>query len=247
MRTKSVFSAARAAALGAGLLLTLSLSGCALLGGPEQGAKLVDKGGFEEVKRLAPGLFHAQGLDLQELPVLDDGRERGSYGELVFKRLSPEFLYGEKAHDVYLGKSFRETLTPSSRVYHDRDGGGFRIVHPTQSLSMRLLAVVDWNVDGRPDWLLRCVIESFRGGKVRTYYLLAPDPGKAPKVQGSVLAVVDGMGAARPVVSIRDVSSYGREAELPPTEVSDSRPGERTVTEPPKASRGPDPLRERDL
>lgn len=56
-------------------------------------------------------------------------------------------------------KIFTRTPYAQSHVFRDKDGQGFSIVHPSQKLSVRMLAVVDWNGDGVEEWLARCVLK----------------------------------------------------------------------------------------
>ena len=100
-----------------------------------------------------------------------------------------------------------------------------------------MLAVVDWNGDKTEDWLVRCTVESFKGNRVRHYYVLAPAPKGSEMTHGIILASVEEMGYAKPIVDVRDVSSYGKGEEMPPTDVEDVLPGDTTVTTPPSGEK----------
>ncbi|HIV99965.1 MAG TPA: hypothetical protein H9894_02085 [Candidatus Desulfovibrio intestinipullorum] len=234
----------------AGLILclwsVLLLAGCAQ--GSGRSAEVVDNGEYARLIRLFPKQMQAQGLADTGLAYHDAGKPDGQFGTLMFDRLSPDFLFNEKGHHIYLGATFHQTLTPSSRVYPDRDGQGFAIVHPSQRLAMRMLAVVDWNRDDHDDWLMRCTVETFRGNRVRHYYVLAPAPSGREMTHGTILASVEEMGLARPILQARDMSGYGRsEDELPPTVVEDALPGERPVTAPPTHDKSSGGVQERDI
>ncbi len=228
------------------LLAAGSLSGCALGGG---GAAVVDNTEYARLIRTLPKVMQAQGLADADLRYTDTGRPDGKFSELMFAQLSPDFLFGEQGHHIYFGENFHATLTPKSRVYPDSDGQGFAIVHPTQRLHMRMLAVLDWNKDTQEDWLMRCTIESFRGNRVRHYYVLAPVPApvRGAMTHGTILASVEEMGLARPIVHVRDTAGYGRGEELPPTEVEDVLPGSATMVTPPARSVPAGGVQERDL
>ncbi len=224
-----------------------ALSGCALR--PAMTPQVADTRGYAQLIRLAPALMQARHLADADLSFHSAGRPKGGWGQTMFRMVSPDFLFGEDGHDVYLGETFRGTRTPMSREYFDADGYGFFIVHPTQRLSLRLLARVDWNGDGAWDWLMRCTVETFRGSRVRHYYVLAPEPAAAGQMtHGVIMAAVDEMGLARPLVALRDISSYGKDADAaPPTEVKEGLPGDFRVTEPPSAARPAGGVQERDI
>ena len=232
--------------LAAYLVSVLLLSGCGFM----HGAEVVDEAGYKRLIRLMPGEMQAQGLADESLAYRDLGAPAGKYGRAMFERLSPDFLYRENLPYIYLGETFRRTLTPKSRVTFDPDGQGFAILHPTQRLSMRMLAVTDWNRDKTFDWLMLCSVESFRGNRTVRYYVLAPAPDGPEPSHGTIMASVEDMGPATPVVRVRDLSGYGQGA-IPPTEVEDLMPGQRQVTTPPtaagNASEGEGGVRERDI
>ena len=61
-----------------------------------------------------------------------------NYGDVLFQRLSPSFMFGETAHDVYLGATFAATILPDSRVKHWDNG--FSIRHATQTITVNMVA-----------------------------------------------------------------------------------------------------------
>ncbi len=228
--------------------LAAVLSGCALLQ-PSMTPQVADRQEYARFIRLAPALMQSRHLADANLAWYDAGRPRGSWGRTMFRMVSPDFLFGEESHDVYMGETFRGTRTPMSHELFDADGFGFSIVHPTQRLSLRLLARLDWNGDGGRDWLMRCTVETFRGNRVRWYYVLAPEPASAGEMtHGVIIATVDERGLAQPLVTMRDSASYGKPREsMPPTEVIDGLPGEFRVTEPPSAEQPAGGVQERDI
>lgn len=231
------------AALGVSVLLP---GGCA----PGlHGAQVVDTREYTRLIRTLPKVMQAQGLSDADLTYVDRGRPEGRFADLMFAHLSPDFLFAEQGHHIYLGENFHATLTPKSKVYPDSDGQGFAIVHPTQRLHMRMLAVLDWNRDKTEDWLMRCTVETFRGNRVRHYYVLAPAPAreKNAMTHGTILASVEEMGLARPIVNVRDISGYGRAEEVPPTEVEDVLPGSATMVTPPAREVPVGGVQEREL
>ncbi len=212
------------------LLLTLAfaLSGCA-------GSCVVDQQGYAQMLKRFPSEMQSRGIASLETT---SAVPSPSYGEVLYKRLSPDFIYGEQGHHLYMGENFHKTLTPHSRLTMDGDGRGFSIAHPTQRLAMRMLAVVDWNGDGDLEWLTRCTVETYRGGKMREYYVLVPDPANNQGMLHGMICATADMPAAglAPVTKVRDTSSFGKKEEsIPKTEVHESLPGERMVTQPPSA------------
>lgn len=224
------------------------LAGCAL-----SGPQVVDDKDYAQMIRRFPKVMQEKGFadsQLHYTAALKFGS--GHYGEVLHNRLSPDFLYTEQkpGQDVYLGDTFHETLTPMSHEYMDKDGAGFRIVHPSQKVSVRMLAVLDWNGDGKDDWLVLCRVENYRGSLTRDYYLLLPDPDS---VRGMLHAVVAATAESRgagltPVTSLRNTDAFGKkDAEMPQTKVKELEPGRETVTEPPSSKHPEGGVQERNI
>ena len=133
------------------LVLLTFLGGCAASGSPHA----VDEKGCSRFAHLFPKAAQERGID----GLTTSGFDSERYGDVLFRQLSPDFINQEPGHDIYLGENFHRTLTPQSHVFRDKDGQGFSIVHPSQKLSVRMLAVVDWNGDGVEEWLARAVLK----------------------------------------------------------------------------------------
>ena len=131
------------------LVLLTFLGGCAASGSPHA----VDERGCSRFAHLFPKAAQERGID----GLTTSGFDSERYGDVLFRQLSPDFINQEPGHDIYLGENFHRTLTPQSHVFRDKDGQGFSIVHPSQKLSVRMLAVVDWNGDGVYDHATICV------------------------------------------------------------------------------------------
>ncbi|MBO4296610.1 MAG: hypothetical protein J5863_07625, partial [Desulfovibrio sp.] len=97
-------------------VLALALSGCA--GSP----CVVDQQGYSQMLKRFPSEMQARGIASLES---SSNVPSPSYGEVLYKRLSPDFIYGEQGHHLYMGENFHKTLTPHSRLTMDRDGRGF--------------------------------------------------------------------------------------------------------------------------
>ncbi|MDO5536730.1 MAG: hypothetical protein Q4F72_04295 [Desulfovibrionaceae bacterium] len=232
------------------LVLTpaLLLTGCTLFK-PDMTPNVVNTPDYVRLLHLVPQEMQRQRLADSKLAYLDAGKPSGQFGPAIYRQVSPDFMFGEQGHDIYLGETFHATETPLSRYYPDKDGQGFAIVHLSQRLAMRMLARVDWNHDGKWDWLMRCTVETFKGSRVRHYYVLAPEPANPREmVHGTILAVVDDRGYAAPVVQVRDTRDYGKAAEeMPLTEVIDGLPGDLRMTEPPSKQVRTGGVQERSL
>ena len=112
-----------------------------------------------------------------------------NYGEILFRQLSPEFLYTDRGH-VYLGSTFAATRTPSSHATVRKTG--FTIIHPTQTINLAMLGIVDWNNDEKDEWLIACDVRPHLGSESRTYYVLVPPPlRKGEPLQATVAAVYE--------------------------------------------------------
>lgn len=156
------------------------------------------------------------------------------YGEILFRRLSPSFLIADTAREVYPGENFAAALLPGSRVRHWPNG--FSIEHPTQTLTVHMVAVADWNDDGQDEWIVSCLVEPKRGGRTRTYYVLVPPPRHEHEpLKGTPAAIYECFGLACSLY-VRESKVIERATADPlslPTEVQDVLPGLQAVTRPP--------------
>ena len=127
---------------------------------------------------------------------------------------------------------------------------GFTIIHPTQTINLAMLGIVDWNNDEKDEWLIACDVRPHLGSESRTYYVLVPPPlRKGEPLQATVAAVYECYGLACKL-TVRDSRAIPRvgEGELPPTDVHDALPGMEGVTEPPRPDSTPrSGLQERSL
>ena len=145
------------------------LAGCGA-----KGVTVVDKSGFVTMSQRMPQEMKARGLltdDGSYISLPGGGGE--NYGEILFRQLSPEFLFNDRGH-VYLGSTFAATRTPSSHATVRKTG--FTIVHPTQTINLAMLGIVDWNNDEKDEWLIACDVRPHLGSESRTYYVLVPPP-----------------------------------------------------------------------
>lgn len=169
------------------------------------------------------------------------------YGEILYRQLSPSFMFDDAVGHVYLGDTFHATRTPRSRAL--QSSHGFTLLHPTQTVRVLLLAVADWNGDGEKEWIVSCRVVPLRGGRTREYYLLVPPPRNArERLQGTVVAVNDCFGLAC-TLSVKNAAVIRREGDDAATPVHDVAPGLENVTEAPAATprRDRDGLEERSL
>ena len=160
-----------------------------------------------------------------------------NYGDILFRRLSPSFMHQpDTVHDIYLGPVFAATIQPDSRVRHWDNG--FSIDHATQKIVVNMVAIADWDNDGRDEWIVSCLVEPKRGGRTRTYYVLVPPPDNGrEKLEGTLAAIYECFGLACSLY-VRDSKVIRRDAAdplAPPTEVHDVLPGLQTITTPPDA------------
>lgn len=162
---------------------------------------------------------------------------RVPYGDILYQRLSPSFMFDDTVGHVYLGETFRATRTPHSRVQHDPNG--FTIRHPTRSVRVTMLAITDWDGDGEREWIVSCRTDPLRGGRTREYYLSVPPP-KSPyeRLNGTVIAVNDcfGLACTLYVKTSSDPRRGARNDDAVPVE--DVTPGLENVTEAPQHGSG---------
>ncbi len=212
--------------------------------------EVVDKKDFLQMARTlraemqARRLLDENGAYLEASSLL---AESVPYGEVLYRQLSPSFMFDDTAGHVYLGETFHATRTPHSRVQFASNG--FTIFHPTQTVKLSMLAVADWDGDGEKDWLVSCRVIPLRGGRTREYYLLVPPPLNArERLNGTVIAVNDCFGLAC-TLYVRKSAVPHRASEEAATPVEDVTPGLENVTEAPseKAGRRNGGLEERSL
>jgi hypothetical protein len=228
------------------LCLVALLAGCGV-----KPVTVIDENGFIQVAQRMPEELQARHLLTEDGSWLTAFSPAGrrEYGDTLFRRLSPSFMFGDSGH-VYLGETFAATLLLESRVRHRPNG--FHINHPTQELDLSMVAILDWNDDGEQEWLVSCLVEPKKGGLARTYYVLVPPPRDAgERFRGTVAAVYECFGLACNLY-VRDSRHITRTAAdplAPPTEVQDLTPGLQPVTRPPdkKPARDGFGLEERNL
>ena len=154
-----------------------------------------------------------------------------NYGQALFQRLSPDFLFEDTVQAAY-GTSFAASVLPSDRV--QQRPLGFTLRRLRQNITVNMVAITDWNGDGQKDWIVSCTVENARGGKVRDYYVIIADPQEQGPLKGSVAAVYESFGVAGRLYmrdSVRKENAPA--AEGSPTAVEEAVPGLRQVTTPP--------------
>ncbi|HJA80092.1 hypothetical protein [uncultured Desulfovibrio sp.] len=210
---------------------------CLLAGCGARTVAVIDDKGFAEMSRRMPEEMRARKLltkDGDYLSRLDF--ESRPYGDILFATLSPDFLFDDTGGHVYFGETFRATRTPTSRVSLRENG--FTLRHPTQTVTLSMLGVLDWDDDGTDEWLAACRVEPLRGSRVRTYYILIPPPARAGQpLKASVAALYECYGLACTMYVNKALALHGEgnDPATPATPVQDSVPGLQQVTEPPSA------------
>ncbi|MBQ7584943.1 MAG: hypothetical protein IJU40_01675 [Desulfovibrionaceae bacterium] len=224
------------------ILLPFLLSACA-------GFKVIDLQGYEALTKQMP-----EELKARQLPVSYEEYQSAEtssskpYGKILFAQLSPTFMKGQTAQ-YYLGDTFKDTLQPMrSRVSHLQNG--FNLEHVSQSIEVRMLAIVDWNQDGKEEWLVSCKVTPRRGVHIKTWYLLVPPPLNSQEILlGTPCAILDCVGAKCQLI-VKPSQEIPRMAknDAPLTEVKEFRPGEQNVTTPPETPKTNETsLKERSL
>lgn len=155
------------------------------------------------------------------------------YGAALFTRLSPAFLFEDRVQAAPAA-SFAAGVRPGDRV--QRRGNGFTIHTLNKKISVNMIAVADWDNDGRDDWIVSCLVEPANGGRTRDYYVVIPAPAASGPLQGTAVAVYECFGLA--------CTLYMRETKIPEVPASDGTakttvietvPGLKPVTLPPGA------------
>lgn len=150
-----------------------------------------------------------------------------SAGSTLLDRLSPAFRF-PGSDPALLPSTFRAMLTDEARV--TVTDHAFTVEQGLDRLHVSLLALTDWNRDGRDDWLLLCRVEpQSTPGRRRDYYLVLTDLTRDVLVP-QVLAVRDCVdGRCRMVDNPADP---GLAPDSPAVELMQ---GQQTVTRPPES------------
>lgn len=149
----------------------------------------------------------------------------GHAGSILLDRLSPAFRFPGSDTSLLPG-SFRGMLTDEARV--TVTDHSFTVLQGVDKLYVSLLALTDWNRDGRKDWLVLCRVEPLnRTDTRRDYYLLIDNPA-ASVLTPKVLAVRDCVNGRCRVVDTADAP--GLAPDSPAVELMQ---GQQDVTRPP--------------
>lgn len=144
-------------------------------------------------------------------------------GKTLVDRLSPAFRFPDAS--VAVPPTFRAMLTPDARVKLEDNKA--TIEQGMNRVLLELVAVTDWNNDGRDDWLVLC-----RSGysdaprRFREYYLVITDL-RTPVLKPFVLMVLDHVYNR---VTVRNNASGGELVESPAVEFLQ---GQTTMTQAP--------------
>lgn len=168
------------------------------------------------------------------------------YGPQLYKRLSPSFIFEDTAYGMN-ATSFASSVTPYDRAKVGENG--FVIKYLQRTVTVNMVALVDWDGDGTKDWLVSCLVEPHNGARTRDYTIIIPAAAAEGPLQGRVIGVYECFGLA--------CTLYMRESALAPapaeleSNASDTVPGLKPVTLPPgsklPANAKEDNLQERSL
>lgn len=156
------------------------------------------------------------------------------YGPQLYKRLSPSFIFEDNAYGM-ASASFASSVTPSDRAKVGNNG--FVIKYLQRTVTVNMIAVVDWDNNGQKDWLVSCLVEPHNGARTRDYTIIIPAPKSEGPLQARVIGVYECFGLA--------CTLYMRESSTPPlaTEAAngatDTVPGLKPVTLPPGSALPP--------
>lgn len=211
--------------------LTLSILICsALLAGCA--GKSVDVVQSKQFKILADHM----GKELIAHNILDnDGsyvaplfsRTGDDYGQQLYKRLSPSFIFEDTAYGMN-ASTFAGSVSPSDRASVGENG--FVIKYLQRTVTVNMIALVDWDNTGTSGWLVSCFVEPHNGARTRDYTVFIPNPATEGPLQARVLGVYECFGLA--------CTLYMRESAAPApaetdTNATDTVPGLKPVTLPP--------------
>ncbi|MCR5815121.1 MAG: hypothetical protein K6G15_11615 [Desulfovibrio sp.] len=209
---------------------------------------VVDEKGYLQIMGQMPRDLEAHGLPADhEALRLALSESSYPYGAVLFKQLSPSFMQGQVA-TYYLGETFAQTLQPR-RSSFTPGKNGFTIEHMTQRVQVAMLAVCDWDGDGKREWLVSCRVVPKRGGHEKTWYLLVPEPENSSDVlKPTAVAIWDCLGLSCQLIKLKAEAIDRRKEDAGPlTEVKEFTPGEQTVTTPPEQKKETQSIEEHSL
>lgn len=207
------------------LTLPLLLGGCA--------TKMVQVSDTDEfnlmARRIKPVLQNRNLVDAEGAYVSSlFSSEPEQMGQVLFERLSPAFRF--QVDPSLLPPTFAAARSPSDSV--EIRSSGFVLGQGTEVVSVRLLALADWDETGSTDWILLCRVQNLAGTVLRDYYLVAENP-ESPVITPRLLAVYDCLSNSCKLFV--DVSGQKEPEFAPEVRVLELDPGQRPVILPPNA------------
>ncbi|MCQ2445024.1 MAG: hypothetical protein MJ061_06025 [Mailhella sp.] len=144
-------------------------------------------------------------------------------GKTLVDRLSPAFRFsGDK---LRLPSTFRAMLAPEAKVTYEDNRAV--IVQGVSRIMLELVAVTDWNNDGKDDWLVACHVGYVDNPRrYREYFLTVTDLSEAVLVPRIQMIIDHVYGKAKVV----EDSSAG---EIVDAAVVEFLPGQSTIVERP--------------
>ncbi len=168
-----------------------------------------------------------------------------NYGERLFHDLSPSVIF-----DNTVGKntytSFAQSVQKGDTVA--KKSHGFTLIHNHKKRSERrldvdMVAISDWDNDGKKDWIVACTLKRTKAANPRIYYVVVANPPIQGALRARTVAVYDDLG----VIGRLYMHSSEANVDAP---VEDVVPGLRSVTTPPSqqnSSQKKDGVQERSL
>jgi hypothetical protein len=223
-------------------LLALLLSGCvlsALLAGVAgKTVSTLDEAGFRGMgQRFGPALQSRNLLDDDgswTARLLSFGFAPADAGDRLFRRLDPAFRF-QKADAAQATATFAASRNENDELVVS--ARGFTLVQGLRQVNVSLIALADWDDDGKDDWFVRCAVRSVQpqaDGYTRDYYLVITNP-EAVIIHPQVIGVYD--------CHNRNCVAYADIRTCPPEDSTvDLLAGQRSVTAPPvKPGKTPKP------
>ncbi len=214
--------------------LVLILGGCGL-----KSVKMVDEDAFVAMsKRMGKELKSRSLLDAEGDYIKTFSFFSEDYPDIILNHLSPSFLYS--GPDDNRSPATFAGLAKGNEF--KRLDYGFKIKTAREDITVTMIGIADW--DGKGDeWLAACKVEPRPAHRTREYYVAFPAPPAEGQVHGRVIALDECFG-----FDCRLYISDSKVASNQDVQVSDSVPGLKAVTEPPKAEKGKrEGLEERSL
>lgn len=161
---------------------------------------------------------------------LDYFEEEKNYAKVIFHKLPAAIIFENNAAEIK-HTSFSSSINAEDMVKINNNS--FTISSPTRTITTNMIAIADWNSDGKEDWIISCFVKTKDSPQTRDYIIVALDPENTFKAY--VVGVNECIGSICQQYQYYDDGNniYGKYSPKTSAKAVDTLPGLRKVTSPP--------------